>query len=366
MSEDILESLATGVVVLDRSLKVLYLNPSAEHMFRVSMQHAEHQQISSLIHVDDEWVEELEQAIRDGSTFTRRQVNVELVGKSKNVMIDYTVSPITDPGMAGGSHSAVVIECQVLDRLIRISREEAIVSSQESSRSVIRGLAHEIKNPLGGIRGAAQLLSRELDSETLRDYTKVIIDESDRLRNLVDRMLGSNRPLELEDVNVLEVLERIISLVSVEQNNAVRFRRDYDPSIPPIKADQEQLIQAVLNVVSNAVQVMKDAQTESPSITLRTRVQRFFTIGQKQHRLVCRIDVIDNGPGVAPELLQHIFHPMVSGRADGTGLGLAISQAIVIQHNGLIECHSEPGETIFSLFIPLNLPAPSNDDGASA
>ena len=250
---------------------------------------------------------------------------------------------------------ALVLEIQPLDRMLRISREEGIFSSQQNTRALVRGLAHEIKNPLGGLRGAAQLLARELPDIALKDYTNIIIEEADRLRNLVDQMLGPHKVPEKKPLNVHEVVERVRHLLEAETQGQIHFVRDYDPSIPDLLGDKEQLIQAVLNIVRNAVEAMNGMAQKPPrpTILLRTRSLRQFTIGTQRHRLVAKIDIIDNGPGVPPDLLETIFLPMVSGRSDGTGLGLSISQSIINRHNGLIECHSQPGNTTFSLYIPL-------------
>jgi two-component system nitrogen regulation sensor histidine kinase GlnL len=219
---------------------------------------------------------------------------------------------------------------------------------------LVRGLAHEIKNPLGGLRGAAQLLARELASEQLADYTNVIIEEADRLRNLVDRLLSAPRRITREPVNIHEVLERVRHLVEAESHGALSIQRDFDPSIPELHGDREQLIQAVLNVARNARQALaREVPRSVPQLGFRTRAQRQFTIGSQRHRLVCQVEISDNGPGVPPELLETLFLPMVSGRADGTGLGLAIAQSIINQHQGLIECRSRPGQTTFTLLLPL-------------
>ena len=246
------------------------------------------------------------------------------------------------------------MELHPRDRLLRITKEEAQLSKQEVTKVLVRGLAHEIKNPLGGIRGAAQLLARELPEQSLRDYTDVIIEEADRLRNLVDRMLGPYRPPNLQPLNIHEITERVFSLIEAETQGELSLRRDYDPSIPDILADREQLIQALLNIVRNAMQAIDESGAlREGRITLRTRALRQFTIGQIRHRLVCRLEVIDNGPGIPAEIVESIFYPMVSGRAEGTGLGLSITQNIVSQHQGLIECESTSGRTVFTLFLPL-------------
>jgi two-component system nitrogen regulation sensor histidine kinase GlnL len=255
------------------------------------------------------------------------------------------------PVAHGSSEPALLAELQVVDRLLKISREEGLIHAQETTRAMIRGLAHEIKNPLGGVRGAAQLLARELPDDNLREYTRVIIREADRLRDLVDRLLGPNRQLNLCQLNIHEVLEHVRNLIVAESGNRATIIRDYDPSLPEFSGDRTQLIQAVLNIMRNALQA-----TEAPAdcvITLRTRSQRQFTIGTQRHRLVCRVDLEDNGPGIPRELLQSIFVPMVTGRAEGSGLGLTIAQHIVTRHGGLLECESEPGQTRFTIYLPL-------------
>jgi len=243
-----------------------------------------------------------------------------------------------------------------VDWRLRINREEHILAQHHTTRALVRNLAHEIKNPLGGLRGAAQLLERELPDPALREYTRIIIGEADRLRGLVDRMLGPNQPRAYDEVSIHEILERVCGLVEAEANSGIRIERDYDPSIPPVWGDADRLIQAVLNVVRNAVQVLD----RRGIITLRTRVQRQYTIGSKRHKLVARLDVIDDGPGIPSEWQEQIFYPMISGRPNGTGLGLSIAQNIVNQaqnivnqHGGLIECVSRPGETVFTLLLPL-------------
>ncbi len=214
---------------------------------------------------------------------------------------------------------------------------------------MIRGLAHEIKNPLGGLRGAAQLLERELPDPQLTEYTKIIIDEADRLQNLLNRMLGPNTLPNLRETNIHHVLERVRSLVLAEAPPGIEITRDYDPSIPNLNADSDQLIQAALNLVRNAVQALG----QHGSIILRTRAQRQITIGHERHRLVLTLEVIDNGPGIPQEIQERIFYPMVTGHANGTGLGFSIAQSLINRHGGLIECTSEPGNTIFRILLPL-------------
>jgi two-component system nitrogen regulation sensor histidine kinase GlnL len=237
------------------------------------------------------------------------------------------------------------------------------MSQNESARALVRGLAHEIRNPLGGLRGAAQLLERELGTEELKEYTRIIVHEADRLQALVDRLLGPRMLPSKRLINIHEVTERVRALIQAEAPGGIVVDRDYDPSIPELYADPELLIQATLNVAQNAVQAVADAG----HILLRTRVHRQYTIGQRRHRLVARIDICDNGAGIREDLKDLIFYPMVTGRNDGTGLGLSIAQSLVNQHAGLIECHSEPGNTTFSILLPLvNVPGTAFDADAGA
>ena len=249
----------------------------------------------------------------------------------------------------------LLIEIQGRDRLLKISREEQIISKQETTRELVRGLAHEIKNPLGGIRGAAQLLSRTVPDNSLDEYTNIIIEEADRLRDLVDRLLGSNQLPKQEATNIHEVLERVCQLVAVEQVGSLHIVRDYDPSIPEFISDKSQLIQATLNICRNAVQAMVESETVKPTLKLKTRTKSQFTIGNQRHRLVAHITIEDNGPGIPAQLKDNLFYPMVSGRAAGTGLGLSIAQSLINQHNGIIEYDSEAGRTAFSIYLPLKL-----------
>ncbi|NHO85438.1 nitrogen regulation protein NR(II) [Pseudoteredinibacter isoporae] len=343
--QQLLDSLNTAVVIVDPQLQLLHMNPAAENLLAVSRAQVANQSFLAFFRESDEAITTLQEALQKQNQYTKRRA-CWLLPNGNQLTIDYSVTPLAD-------QDGLAIEIQPLDRLLRISREEALLSAQETSRNLARNMAHEIKNPLGGIRGAAQLLSKELDSESLKDYTQVIIDEADRLRNLVDRMLGPNQPLQLTAINIHEVLERILTVIHAEVGNKVELLKDYDPSIPDLPADPEQLIQALLNVARNAVQALLEANIETPQITLRSRVQRQFTIGQSFHRLVVRVDIIDNGPGIPDDILSHIFYPMITGRANGTGLGLAISQQLISQHGGLIECESEPGNTQFSIYLPL-------------
>ncbi|MGQ7960577.1 nitrogen regulation protein NR(II) [Pseudomonas sp. SP16.1] len=351
----LLDNLTTATLLLDSQLCLEYMNPAAEMLLAVSGQRSHGQFISELFTESPEALSSLRQAVEQAHPFNKREAVLTSV-TGQTLTVDYAVTPLLNRGQ-----TLLLLEVHPRDRLLRITKEEAQLSKQETTKLLVRGLAHEIKNPLGGIRGAAQLLARELPEEHLKDYTNVIIEEADRLRNLVDRMLGSNKLPSLAMTNIHEVLERVANLIEAESQGGITLVRDYDPSIPDLLIDREQMIQAVLNIVRNAMQAIAAQKHDMGlgRITLRSRTLRQFTIGHTRHRLVVKVEIIDNGPGIPAELQETIFYPMVSGRADGTGLGLAITQNIISQHQGLIECESHPGHTVFSIFLPLEQGATS-------
>jgi two-component system, NtrC family, nitrogen regulation sensor histidine kinase GlnL len=346
----LLDHLRTAVLLLDGELTVRYLNPAAEMLLSVSASRIIGARLPDYFLADDDARAALQKCIRDGHPFTRREARLHTVPGSE-VTVDYSVSQINEPGQA----PTLLVEMQSLDRLLRITREDALLNSHQATRALVRGVAHELKNPLGGIRGAAQLLERALPNPELAEYTRVIIDEADRLRNVADRMLGPRRMPHFSQVNLHECLEHVRQLMLAEHPEGLRIERDYDTSLPEVPADRDQLIQVLLNLVRNAVQAITEAGITEGAIRLRTRVLRQFTIGAQRHRLVARIDIEDNGPGVPESLREMLFYPMVSGRAAGTGLGLSISQSIISQHRGLIECESSPGKTVFSVLLPMEI-----------
>lgn len=343
---DILDNVSTGVLGLDSSLCVVYINPAAEAILELSSTRICGCSAASVEALPGSWLPLLAQAQEEKQPIARRAVPLQLHGDA-DAMVDLVITPLHEEGAI-----ALAVELQAVDRLQRISREESLLNAQEATRALVRGLAHEIKNPLGGVRGAAQLLARALPAGELSDYTEIIIREADRLRDLVDRLLGPRQEPTLAPLNVHEVLEHVCSLVRVEAGSGLVLTRDYDPSLPSISGDRAQLVQAVLNVARNAMEATADQQERR--LCISSRSQRQFTIGNRRHRLVCRVDIVDNGPGVPEELRHSLFVPMISGRAEGSGLGLAISQSIVNRHGGLLSCESEPGRTVFSLFLPLD------------
>ena len=249
----------------------------------------------------------------------------------------------------------IIIEMLPLEAQARQDREERLIDQAQANKELIRNLAHEIKNPLGGIRGAAQLLEMEMDSPEMTEYTQVIIREADRLQTLVDRLLAPHRrPHVVGDVNIHEVCERVRSLILAEFPKGLRVVRDYDTSIPEFRGDREQLIQALLNITHNAALVLAERINEGDAqIVFRTRAVRQVTFGKQRYRLALELHVIDNGPGVPDSIKDRIFFPLISGREGGSGLGLTLAQTFVQQHHGLIECDSVPGRTDFKILIPL-------------
>jgi len=339
----LLDQLATAVIWLDSSLCVLGLNSAAEMLLGTSRGKALGKPWAALVLPGQTHQQYLE-FVRDSmQTLTLRELTLPLNDSaSKNVMVDCILSAPED--------GKVLVEMTQVDRLARIARGSRARNRHAANQMVMRGLAHEIKNPLGGLRGAAQLLDDELENRELREYTRIITHEADRLTQLVDRMTSGLSKHEREVINIHEVLEHVRKLIEVEIPETISVSYDYDPSLPDIKADRPSLIQAFINLLRNAVEALDN---ESGSIKIRTRIDRQMTIGRERHRQVIRVDVTDNGCGVPDEIKEQIFDPMVTGRADGTGLGLSIAQDIAGQHGGLIEYVSESGATCFSVYLPL-------------
>lgn len=342
-----LDSISTGVLALNGDLQVTALNAAGQALLETSEARCLGVHAEKLVLQPAEWLEHLTQVLQSGNPHASRSVSLMLLS-GQEIHVDIIITPYADDN----SDSGLLVELMAVDRLLRISRDESFMHVQETSRALIRGLAHEIKNPLGGVRGAAQLLARELPNDELTEYTRIIIREADRLRDLVDRLLGPNRQLDMQSLNIHEILEHVRNLICAESDNRVDIVRDYDPSLPDFPCDRAQLIQAVLNIMRNALQAAENPK--DCKIILRSRSQRQFTVGTQLHRLVCRVDIIDNGPGIPADLLPSVFAPMVTGRADGTGLGLSIAQSIIHLHGGALECESCPGETRFTFYLPMD------------
>ncbi|HEX7964558.1 MAG TPA: nitrogen regulation protein NR(II) [Gammaproteobacteria bacterium] len=340
----ILENQTTAVLCLDGALHLTYLNPAAETLLRLDARQVLGRPIRECLPEAEEFAAALERSAGRRETFTQRELRLPLAERD-TVTVDCTATPVAERE----GETPLLVELAPLDRHLRISRDDALIAQHAANRVLARNLAHEIRNPLGGLRGAAQLLERRLPDESLREYTGVILKEADRLTALVDAMLGPTRPVQRSAVNIHELLEHVLKLIQADAPAGVKLLRDYDPSLPELSLDRDQLVQALLNIARNA----REALGARGSITFRTRALRQFTIGQRRHRLAACVEIADDGPGIPPELQPRIFAPLVSGKPGGTGLGLSIAQELVNRHAGLIECVSAPGATVFSVILPL-------------
>ena len=341
------ELLAAAVIVLDNDLVVQYANPTAENLFEFSNRSIAGQSVRRIFDNPAVFLGAIDYALSNDCTYMEHDLLLGVPGHARQ-HLNCTITPIDLPGWRTQS-SRVLAEFRPIDKQLKIAREERIIDQTEANRLLLRSLAHEIKNPLGGIRGAAQLLERELERPDLSEYTQVIMKEADRLQSLMERLLTPNRSVQVSMVNIHEVVERVRSLIVAEMPEGLEIVRDYDVSLPPMKADKEQLIQAVLNVVRNAAQALEGCGR----IVLRTRLARHVTLARKHYRQALLVDVVDNGPGVPPEIREKIFYPLVTAREGGSGLGLTIAQTFVSQHGGVIQFESEPGNTCFSVLLPI-------------
>ena len=337
--------LATAVVLLDRRMRIVFANQDAELLLGHSNKQLEGQRLIDLMR-DAQPLEHLMQEASTRQFDIKRQHVVWNMPSRAAIELDTTVTVHDEEGVFA------CIELREIDQQRRLDREERQADLTQANKELMRNLAHEIKNPLGGVRGAAQLLDRELPSDDLREYTQVIIKEADRLQGLVDQMLAPHRKARaLEPVNIHEVCERVRSLMLAEFPQNLHIQRDYDTSLPPVEGDREQLIQVVLNVVRNAAQALNGAGT----IQLKTRVARQVTIAKRRHKLALDLHVIDNGPGIPEEIRERVFYPLVSGHPQGHGLGLTLAQSYVHQHGGVIDVESRPGCTDFLIRMPIEL-----------
>jgi len=337
-----LEHLATAVILLDGEARVVYLNPAAEHLFDVSGKNLLGHPVQQAFTDTGQLTHAMQHAIRDNASYIEHDLTLGTHAHGR-LHLRCAVTPVQL------DKQYLLLEFHPIDRPLKLAREEQMLDQTQASRLLLRNLAHEIKNPLGGIRGAAQLLEQELEKPALREYTQVIVQEADRLRSLMEKLLSPQNASHYSALNIHEVLERVRSVALAEIPAGLTIRRDYDISLPALIGDKEQLIQAMLNIVRNAAQAMQGSGT----ITLRTRIARQVTLAKRRHRLAVMVQIIDNGPGIPPELQDKIFYPLVSGSVDGHGLGLTLAQDFISQHHGAIEFDSEPGRTCFTVLLPL-------------
>jgi len=377
-----LDLLATAIMLVDDRLTVRYANPAAENLFELSSKALVGQTIADIFTDARVLGAAIEYALANNCSYTEHDLELDAAGRNK-LHLSCTISPVEmegrSEGRQGRADSLVVqppvcgeramapapatgrsanvsqgllllLEFRPIEQQLKIAREERLLDQSQANRELIRNLAHEIKNPLGGIRGAAQLLDRELDRPNLHEYTQVIMKEADRLQSLMDRLLTPHRLPRPALLNIHEVLERVRSLILAEYPQGVTIQRDYDTSLPLLQGDKEQLIQVVLNIMRNAAQAMSG----NGQITLKTRVARQATLARRRYKHALELQISDTGPGIAEELRERIFYPLVSGREGGSGLGLTLAQTFVTQHHGAITFESQPGNTTFTLLLPIN------------
>jgi two-component system nitrogen regulation sensor histidine kinase GlnL len=339
----LLDVLSTAIILLDHHLVIRYINSAGEQLLEQSSRRLIGEPLPKLFEhfaLDTRLIHE---TLHLGNSFS--DSDVSLVRQDGNhIAVDVTVSPFQR-----GDQRYVLLEIKQIDQQKKISHELYQAHQQQAARDLVRGLAHEIKNPLGGLRGAAQLLAKELPDPSLKEFTTVIIEQADRLRNLVDRLLGPQRLPAQREHNIHMVLEKVRQLINMEGLEDLVVNRDYDPSLPDMEMDPDQIEQAILNIVKNAAEAMNGKGT----INISTRSANQITLNGERYRLVAEIKISDNGPGIPPNLQDTIFYPMVTGKAEGTGLGLSIAQTLITQHKGRIDYTSWPGHTEFIIHLPI-------------
>lgn len=335
--------MVTAVVVLNANLTIEYVNPAAETLFVKSFNKLSGLYLSDIFHASTFDKTRFEQLLQTGQEFTNNDIELQFISGHK-ITVDITASPVDF-----NNTPHVLLEFKQIDQQKQINLEVFQQQQWESGRDLIRGLAHEIKNPLGGLRGAAQLLNRELNTSQ-QEYTAMIIEQADRLTNLVDRLLGPNQLPNIKPHNIHGVLEKVFRVITFDDSHKVKLIRDYDPSIPELLLDDEKIQQTVLNIVKNASQAIVE---KNGTITLKTRIASNPIISGKKVKLAVQLSIIDDGPGIPVHIQDTLFYPMVSGRSDGTGLGLSISQTLIHQHNGKLSCISRPGRTEFIILLPI-------------
>jgi len=344
-----LDLLASSVVLLDEQLRVRYVNAAAENLLAASSRLLTGKPLDLAFTCSTTMQSAFDNAVANNWSYTGQNVEIRR-GDGEALHLNCTVTPLhvdNEPQLR------LLIELQPIEQQLAASREERLIEQQQANRELIRNLAHEIKNPLGGIRGAAQLLEHELNNPSLREYTQVIIKEADRLQDLMQRLLTPHRAMQPSTVNIHEILERVRSLLTAEFPGSLKVRRDYDTSLPELVGDREQLIQAILNISRNAAQAMQG----NGEIVLSTRAVRQVTLAKRRYRLAMEVKVIDNGPGIPEAIRERMFYPLVSGRDGGSGLGLTIAQNFIQHHHGTIDCNSRPGRTSFIIRLPISEPS---------
>lgn len=342
-TKHLLDNLVTAVMVIDADLKLCYANAAAEQLLGVGSHRLTEHFLTDSFQILGVSTDLLSNSIKDNQGLTVNTASLVTLDNQHHT-VDVTLSPLEqEQGLA-------LLELRQVDQQLRIHQQLTLDAQQQAAQYLVRNLAHEIKNPLGGLRGAAQLLSRELHDPQLNEFTDLIIEQADRLRNLVDRLLGPQKPTKHSLHNIHEVIQKVLKLVTMAIPSNIILEQDYDPSIPDIQMDPEQLQQTVLNILQNAIQAL---DVQGGNILLKTRTQHQVTIGTQRHKIVIALSIIDDGPGVKPELLDTLFYPMVTGRDNGSGLGLSIAHNFARLHGGRIDCQSSSAGTDFTILLPI-------------
>ncbi|MGS2720744.1 nitrogen regulation protein NR(II) [Paraglaciecola aestuariivivens] len=352
ISESVLDNMSTAVLVLDEQLVICYANHAAQTMFERSLGLLIDLPLFQFIQSSSLDFERFQADMQFAEVYSDCEVNLKFADGR------HTKADVSVTCMAWENDKRLLVELRLVEQQKKMSQENQQWAQQQAARELVRGLAHEIKNPLGGIRGAAQLLAKELTNAELNEFTDMIIEQSDRLTNLVDRLLGPNFRPNFDWYNVHQVLEKVCTLVRLDPSHNIHLVRDYDPSIPDLYLDQDMLQQATLNIVRNSVQVLTEHPEIKGEIQIITRIERLVIIHGNSVPLCVKIQIIDNGPGIPQELKNTLFYPMVSSKKDGSGLGLSIAQTLIGHHRGKIEVESWPGRTEFTLYIPIDKKEP--------
>ena len=343
-SFQMLDNLSTAVLIFDKDCTLICINSACENLLSISNRRIKGLKPDEIIPNGNVISGVIYRSFENKHPYVEHGLVINL-GEDNMITVDCKVTPV----IYDESIRQVIVELIDAYPIQRVLKEENLVMLHDAARDSFRGMAHEIKNPLGGIRGAAQLLEQELENEELKEYTRIIIQEVDRLHNFIDSILSSDHLPVRKNTNIHETLERVSQLLAAEFNHKISINKDYDPSLPDTYIDQEKIIQSLLNVLRNAIQ----AAGRNGNITIRTRAVRKFTIRQKLHKLVVRIDIIDDGPGVPEEIADSFFYPMITSRAEGTGLGLSIAQSLINLNEGMIQYERKDDQTQFSIYLPV-------------
>ena len=343
-----LSELNTGIIILDRSLKVVSINPSALSFLDTSEMLSIGNKIDQVFYEEPDNLKSFEASLKEHRGFTKTDALLHLK-KGKKVLCNYSIHPISE-----GSQDGLLIEITNKEASSELIERYRMQSNQQISQDFVRGMAHEIKNPLSGIRGSAQLLSNKLKNVQQKEYTDIIIKQTDRLTALVDSILGPNQKPDFKWQNIHYPIENVLSLIEKESTyKKIKILKDFDPSIPELFIDSYLIENSILNLVKNARDALIESDTASPKIEIITRISHGEIIEKNRTATTCKISVVDNGPGISEDIKDSIFFPMITGKDKGTGLGLSITQGIISQHKGNIHFDSRPNKTEFFINIPI-------------